>query len=180
MDLASELAFYGAYHSNYENQLIHILCVPLLLWSALLILGLATKQRLVPLGVTLLYVGFYLYLDLVVGTVCAVFYLLVWKSADLLLLANKTNTKSTWIVAVLTQIVSWALQVIVGHAMYEKRKPALFDSLSQAATLAPLFVVYETLWMLIPGFQSELKAEVFDRIGDIHASWRQAAQQQAA
>ena len=29
---AAQLTFYGAYHSNRINVLIHIICVPILLW----------------------------------------------------------------------------------------------------------------------------------------------------
>jgi len=32
-NVEKQLAFYGAYHSNKVNVLIHILCVPLILWS---------------------------------------------------------------------------------------------------------------------------------------------------
>ena len=37
--LVTHFAFYGAYHNNKTNQLIHILCVPLILVTALMFLN---------------------------------------------------------------------------------------------------------------------------------------------
>ncbi|EEB94059.1 hypothetical protein MPER_07197 [Moniliophthora perniciosa FA553] len=38
-DVNTQLTFYGAYHSNRINVLIHIICVPLILWSAEVLLA---------------------------------------------------------------------------------------------------------------------------------------------
>jgi len=34
-NLKDQMAFYGAYHNNFLNQLVHVVFVPLLMWSAL-------------------------------------------------------------------------------------------------------------------------------------------------
>ncbi|CAG8732039.1 587_t:CDS:2, partial [Ambispora leptoticha] len=36
LNLEEQLTFYGMYHNNRINILIHVVCVPLLLWSALI------------------------------------------------------------------------------------------------------------------------------------------------
>ena len=172
VDVSKELAFYGAYHNNFENQVIHIICVPLIFWSALVLVGLGTQARLLPLLVTTFYASYYIFLDLYVGFLSACLYLFLWKIADDFILSHQTTrlTGASW--AILAQVIGWGLQVFVGHAIYEGRKPALLDSLTQAFSLAPLFVVYETLWMIFPGFQHELHMNVHHLIAQIHDSWQ--------
>eukprot|EP00300_Choanocystis_sp_HF-7_P033413 c45755_g1_i1.p1 GENE.c45755_g1_i1~~c45755_g1_i1.p1 ORF type:complete len:104 (-),score=1.86 c45755_g1_i1:49-360(-) len=80
MDIRSELAFYGAYHSNHANQLVHAVFVPLILWSAFLMLGLF--HRSLSFFLYLAYAIYYIYLDLHVGAVAALFYALLWYSSD--------------------------------------------------------------------------------------------------
>jgi len=134
--------------------------VPLLLWS--LFAGAAAASW--PKGkqawwmnlstpLFLFYALYYVAFDRVVGTLAAAIYFVVYLSANALVYAEKRHKGAvpqgtSWRVAVAMHAVSWALQVIVGHGLFEGRKPALFESLWQAFSMAPLFVVYETLFML--------------------------------
>jgi uncharacterized membrane protein YGL010W len=165
--LIEELSFYGAYHANFHNQLIHIVCVPALIWSLYIISGLTFKTRVIPLAIALFYCVYYIYLDRVVGCISSLFYLTLWRHADIKFIQNQNTNGWKW--AIVAQILGWGIQVGVGHAIYEKRKPALFDSLFQAFSLAPLFVVYETLWMAFPSFQKELHEQVLARVKVIQA-----------
>lgn len=54
-------------------------------------------------------------------------------------------------------VLAWIAQ-FVGHGVYEKRAPALFDNLVQAAFLAPFFVWFEVLFWC--GYRPELQARV--------------------
>ena len=74
-------------------------------------------------------------------------------------------------VTLLVHIFSWYMQIHPGHAMFEKRKPALMDSLTQAFALAPLFVFYELLFALgfRPKLKQELKAQVEANIREFKA-----------
>ncbi|TYZ68395.1 hypothetical protein PybrP1_000744 [[Pythium] brassicae (nom. inval.)] len=58
-----------------------------------------------------------------------------------------------WQVALPVHLVAWTLQFI-GHGVFERRKPALLDSLDQALITAPMFVLLEALFAL--GFRPEL------------------------
>jgi len=71
---------------------------------------------------------------------------------------QKAFPREAWIYATIIHILSWFFQVSVGHYIFEKRKPALLDSLFQSTILAPLFVYYEVLFWL--GFKKELKKEL--------------------
>jgi len=134
--------------------------VPLLLWS--LFAGAAAVSW--PKGkqawwmnlstpLFLFYALYYMAFDRVVGTLAAAIYLAVYLSANALVYAEKRQKDvlpkgASLRIAVAMHVVSWVLQVFVGHGLLEGRKPALFDSLWQALTMAPLFVVYETLFMM--------------------------------
>lgn len=54
------------------------------------------------------------------------------------------------------------LQIHPGHAVFEKRKPALMDSLVQAFALAPLFVWFELLFLL--GYRPQLRQALKERV----------------
>ena len=40
--LVERLAFYESYHSNAANKVIHVICIPLIVWSVLVALRLVT------------------------------------------------------------------------------------------------------------------------------------------
>ena len=50
------------------------------------------------------------------------------------------------------------MKKFIGHAIYEKRKPALVDSLDQALITAPMFVLLEIL------FHAGYKPDLYDRV----------------
>ncbi|KAG6582850.1 uncharacterized protein IUM83_17361 [Phytophthora cinnamomi] len=56
---------------------------------------------------------------------------------------------------------AWILQFI-GHGVFERRKPALFDSLDQALITAPMFVLLEILFPL--GYRPELYQRVTKQV----------------
>lgn len=69
---------------------------------------------------------------------------------------------SAWQWAIFLHVFSWYMQIHPGHAICEKRKPALLDSLVQAFALSPLFVWYELLFLL--GYRPHLYEELQRRI----------------
>lgn len=46
-------------------------------------------------------------------------------------------------------LVSWFVQVAVGHLVFEGKKPALIDGLVEAFTIAPLFITLEYIFIFI-------------------------------
>lgn len=67
-----------------------------------------------------------------------------------------------WSAALAVHVLGWYLQIHPGHAIMEKRKPALMDSLAQAFGLAPLFVWFELLFLL--GYRPALKKDLDERV----------------
>lgn len=70
------------------------------------------------------------------------------------------QVEMAWAWALGLQLVSWYMQIHPGHAIFEKRKPALVDSVVDALLTGPLFVWLDLLFMLgyRPGLQAEVKA----------------------
>jgi uncharacterized membrane protein YGL010W len=74
-------------------------------------------------------------------------------------------------------IVGWTLQIYPGHAVWEKRKPAILDSIFQSIVLAPLFVHVEALFWLgyRPGLREDLKRRIERRIAEMDEGKNAAA-----
>ncbi|OMJ71841.1 hypothetical protein SteCoe_29851 [Stentor coeruleus] len=156
-DLDSMFSEYGKYHTHPINQLIHIICIPLILGS---FIGLG---RYFPLGqetdcicqahygllFLVLILSLYLKVDIFSGIAATLLYgglYLVWNYIYF------TYTSMYGTIILYTQIICWSLQFF-GHGFFENNRPALFDNI--ALTLAaPLFVVLEVL--MIFGYKAYL------------------------
>ncbi|KAI9221179.1 DUF962 domain-containing protein [Blastocladiella britannica] len=170
-DFESQFIFYGAYHDNKWNKLVHIICVPLIIWS--LFVFLATFGEVVPLEfvhkipqyngwvpeanaaffVGAAYLAYYMILEpFATITYTPVMLLLFVTSGWVAKFADNPIN-----VAVISNVVSWVFQ-IGAHFVFEKRAPAFLDSVHQALVMAPLFVWMEVLFML--GYKPEMEARM--------------------
>ena len=151
--LVGWLSDYGAYHSTRGNKLVHVLFVPLLLWSAFVGLA-ALVSNTAAFAPWSLYAVLYIFLDPVAGTAATLLYFL------LLLHAQRFAAVSAHplLVAGGVHASSWFFQVAIGHALIEKRRPALLDSLVPSLALAPLFVFMEVAFDL--GYRPALRERV--------------------
>ncbi len=113
---------------------------------------------------------YYVSLDPYMGSFAAALLLVGYVTSSLLVhretFAKKGASKATfgfaWKLALALHLLSWFMQIKVGHIDFEGRRPALLDSFFQSLVLAPLFVVTEGAWML--GFNLELKGQVLPMI----------------
>ena len=192
--LDKELSFYGVYHSNPMNQLVHLVFVPLIWWSSCVALCYVPVLPLSVLGVknlcghsisygTLLllcYSAFYVWLDTQTGIVASALLLCLYLQAHNAV-SNETEHASvaenkrdgasaksrgvSWLViASIVHVLSWYMQLHPGHAVFEGTKPALMDSLGQSLGVAPMFVVQEAMWWL--GFMPDRHARVLAMISE--------------
>ena len=67
-----------------------------------------------------------------------------------------------WRPALASHFLGWYMQLHPGHAILEKRKPALMDGLVQSFATAPLFVWFEVL--IFFGFRAPLREEMRTRV----------------
>ncbi|KAK6261656.1 hypothetical protein QUC31_007472 [Theobroma cacao] len=179
-DLENHFAFYGAYHSNPINILIHTLFVwPIFFTSLVLFYFTPTiydlsQSGILPSGLNpvlilnygfvfaLIYGLFYVILDKKAGSLAALLCLACWVGASFL--AAKLGYSLAWKVVLAAQLFCWTGQFL-GHGVFEKRAPALLDNLVQAFLMAPFFVLLEVLQSFFgyepsPGFHGRVKAKI--------------------
>jgi uncharacterized membrane protein YGL010W len=176
LNLETQIAFYAQFHHHPMNQLIHMVFVPSLMLSALV--WLTATPELVPLPAAVPFRGdfgfllaaayalYYIVLEPVAGTLYIGFLAATLAGAAWW----AANVPSPMAAATVLHVMSWFLQVAVGHAHYEKRKPALLDSIFQAFVLAPLFVWLEMLFAI--GYRPDLAKRVSDQAERDIAAWK--------
>ncbi|KAI2466398.1 DUF962-domain-containing protein [Annulohypoxylon bovei var. microspora] len=168
LNLERQLIVYGVYHRNEVNILLHMICVPLILFSAFALA--ANTGTLIPLPKVLTIP----YLDLNLGTIAAFtwsgLYLLLEPVAGTILgficlgaaaYTNKAFSEDPTLtnqVALAIQAICWVLQLL-GHGIFSGRKLSHFlGNWSQAIFLSPLFVWLELLFKF--GYRRELQDRI--------------------
>ncbi|WWC58544.1 uncharacterized protein I303_101087 [Kwoniella dejecticola CBS 10117] len=183
-DVEEELAFYSSYHANKINQAIHFVCIPQILWSWLLIIahlpipgtsphilstGLAFQPSLA-LGWIVAYLGYYVALEPVGGLTYLPIATLMYLTSTYLAVSPPTWLPFTDRSNPSAQPFGWAvfafawIAQFVGHGVFERRAPALFDNLVQALVLAPFFVHLEALFAFF-NYKPELHKKIKNRSG---------------
>ncbi|XP_008780445.2 2-hydroxy-palmitic acid dioxygenase mpo1-like [Phoenix dactylifera] len=175
-DLEKHFAFYGAYHSNPMNILIHTFFVWPIFFTSLVLFHFTPP--LLPLGfgygegqelalnlgfvVALVFGLFYVFMDRKAGSLAALLCILCWVGSDWL--ASRLGFSLAWKFVLAAQLFCWTGQFL-GHGIFEKRAPALLDNLPQALSMAPFFVFLEVLKNFLdyepyPGFHAGVHAKI--------------------
>lgn len=191
--IENNLAFYGAFHTNPVNIIIHIIFVPMLWFSGCVIIAYLSQINSLPIFFNLstivyaFYAFVYISLDHITGSIASIIYFFLYLLANYIVYIDRarhhkhgpsqkpTQSGNMGVsialkVAFITQVIGWFMQIVPGHWYFEGRKPALLDSLIQSFTLAPLFVFYELTWYCFPEYQHDLKHDVYARIKEIQSS----------
>lgn len=128
---------YEDYHTHPINKIIHVICIPLIvlttcnLLSKIKVLFGSVKLELSEI-LMFLMLGYYLYHSFLTFLVM-LFYFFTILTAAYIWRLNKNYMYQSLCVF----IFAWIMQ-FVGHAI-EGNRPALFDSLIQTFTQAPVF-----------------------------------------
>lgn len=185
--LERSFVFYSSYHHHPTNQLIHIVFVWQILftlftmlaytkpWVEIVVLDVPTSIKSVfpsalqgnvyVLNWNLLLCGTYFFYYLIIelgqgfaGLLCSAL-VLVGYIGSTAVYHNLGNSAFNWAVGL--HVIAWVAQFI-GHGVFEKRSPALFNNLFQAFAMAPLFVVLEVLFAFgyRPNFKEKCEKEV--------------------
>eukprot|EP00735_Rhodelphis_limneticus_P014622 TRINITY_DN867_c0_g1::TRINITY_DN867_c0_g1_i1::g.25325::m.25325 TRINITY_DN867_c0_g1::TRINITY_DN867_c0_g1_i1::g.25325 ORF type:complete len:220 (-),score=56.47,sp/O13737/YDR2_SCHPO/33.33/8e-20,DUF962/PF06127.6/9.2e-25 TRINITY_DN867_c0_g1_i1:130-750(-) len=194
-DLAEQLTFYGSYHNNPINKIIHMIFVPTIWATAAVwfcytpaLVDTTPKEVAANFGITLpaiiadniefdvafvlfaCYALYYLTLDFFAGLTFDVVLFCLYLGANVFV--NTIGREQAWQYALGLHVFGWYMQIHPGHGIFEGRKPALFDSLLQALVLAPLFVWFEVLFPF--GYRKSLHAEVQKRVDENIRKFRQS------
>lgn len=157
-----QLTTYAAYHRDRRNIATHLVGVPMIVQSIVILLarpavdisGIAITPAMLALAAAGIY---YLMLDLRLGlTLTAIIGAMLWVGG--LVAAQPT---ATWLGAgVGLFVVGWIIQ-FVGH-YYEGKKPAFVDDII-GLLIGPLFVLAEVVFAC--GLRLELRRAVESRVG---------------
>lgn len=192
-DPAPTLAFYGVYHRDPWNQLIHFFGVPLILWSMLVfaahlplsnsvtvpaVFGLLCRRAHHVSWATLfllLYTALYVRIDMVGAMLYTPIMLYMYRTAVEWTANDQArqaaSTKESWLGtqqvaknALWMHALGWYLQVHLGHKILEGAQPATLANMGAALTTAPLFAFYEGIWWL--GFRTDLQNRVLGLVAE--------------
>ncbi|KAI8587552.1 hypothetical protein HDU89_003731 [Geranomyces variabilis] len=176
-----QLLQYGQYHNSKINQLVHVVFVPTILWTALVWLtqtgtfGDWSFSYLWPLNaafvMTTIYSVYYIILDPIAGSLYAPVLFGLCHYANVFAAKDQVFGYSPMIAATGIHVLSWLAQ-FAGHGFAEGRAPALLDNLLQALVLAPFFVWIEVLFHL--GYRPQLRSELQNNVDDAIAAWKKS------
>jgi len=197
-NLEDQFLFYGQYHHNPVNIIIHLVCVPAIFFTSLILshhgaffplTDLRWLTGPLPLPELLVRSAWFgaegTTYDLNLATLTslgyAAYFIVLEPFAGLLyapillamghwsnLIVN--NSPDTYLrPALAIWTLSWIMQFI-GHGHFEKRKPALIDNLFQSIVLAVFFVWIEALFFL--GYRPKLANSIHLKISSAVAQFR--------
>ncbi|RKO99535.1 hypothetical protein CXG81DRAFT_27717 [Caulochytrium protostelioides] len=179
LNFREQLGLYAQYHNTLGNQLVHMLCVPLIMWSSIVFLARTTVGPPWPLdpvlplnGAGLLLAGYASYYMLLEPRAAALYLpalVAMTRSAIHFSAGDGCAGYSPLVVAGLVFIASWLFQFL-GHGLIEHRAPTLLDSPVQALVLAPFFVWIELLFFL--GYRPALRRELQTYVDGEIAQWK--------
>jgi uncharacterized membrane protein YGL010W len=152
-----QFAVYAEYHRDQRNCATHVVGTPLLFFAAVLpfslvsvpVFGLHTTAASL-LVIPALVV--WMVLDLAIGVVilCAAIPLLITAA----MISARVGTTWVWTMIAALIVIGWALQ-IVGHSLFERRRPALLDNPIHML-ISPMFIVAK--FFVAFGFRRDLVA----------------------
>lgn len=153
LDLKAQLRQYKLYHNEKTNVRIHMIFVPMILFS------ICCLTHRMPLGhglnladiLTTAFSIYYVVLCFIPGIIASLLLFAVDWSLD------EGKIQLSLCQELLLFAIGWAVQFI-GHGYFERRRPALMDNLVQSLVTAPYFVLFELLFKL--GFYQQLQNEL--------------------
>lgn len=170
------LVFYGQFHNNQWNRAIHLIFIPLIFWSSMVLLARCPTFLLTPLSylytfnvsfaITTLFLIYYMLLEPVAAALLAPMLLFLTYTANVF--AIKTEYRLD--IPIGLQLVGWSSQ-ICGHLLLEERRvPAITENFVQSIIIAPFFVFVEMLFVI--GYRPALQKRIVEKTKNAMACWR--------
>jgi len=150
-----QLSTYKSVHLNPQNIKTHFIGVPMIIWSAFLMLGTIRfdwqdYQISAAMILTVLVLGYYMALHMRLALGLVLFILPVLYTSE-----QVVHTSHPFIIAISIFVIGWVMQFIGHH--YEKAKPAFMDDLNQLL-IGPFFLMAELYFMM--GLEKDLAAQI--------------------
>ena len=150
-----QLATYKSVHLNLKNIRTHFFGVPMIIWSAFLMLGtirfeIAGVELTAAMVLMLFVLAYYYKLHVKLALGLTLFIIPVLITSEM-----AVHTAQPFMLAISIFVIGWIIQ-FVGHK-YEKAKPAFMDDLNQLL-IGPFFLMAELYFIL--GWEKQLNAEI--------------------
>jgi uncharacterized membrane protein YGL010W len=172
-DFKYQFVSYGEYHDNTINQIVHIIFVPILIFTAQIWMH-ATPELYVwkfndvlPINasvlLTMVYCLYYIRLHRTLGVILTP--VLLFMSAWAFNIQKSVPNVNY--ITLGAHATSWFFQ-IMAHKVFEGRAPAFLDNPLQAVVLAPFFVFCEILFKLgfFPTLAKDMNKLVKAKLGE--------------
>ncbi|KAH8818577.1 hypothetical protein DL96DRAFT_365146 [Flagelloscypha sp. PMI_526] len=173
-NVEKQLTFYGAYHANHTNIVIHMIFVPIIIWTFQVMLSSVGMPHWFPevhyqvndymafdLNWAAIQAALYLVYYFILEPVATILYI-PQVAVSLLTATAFKDRPNALIIAGVLNVLSYIAQ-FVGHGVFEGRAPALLDNLLQANVLAPFFVHLEMLFSI--GYRPKFHKRLTNEIG---------------
>lgn len=175
-DLKKSFVFYGSYHHNRVNQMVHMLFVPVIFTTALSILAHVPITDTISLShvVAAFYALSFLKMDFVAGALYAPVIGAMEYFASTVLMHHVP-------LAIALHAFAWTAQILA-HKYAEGREPAFMEDPLGAFHAAVFFVWLELLFALgySPSERVELEKLVKERIAEMNAEESEKAAKDSA
>ena len=137
--------FYKSYHNNPINKAIHFVCIPMIVTSLMIFfkhtyilystLDTHIKFNITNILLTIYFIGYYKTFNLKISLIMMLYFFFLRKFGNYIVINYKNSTSIAWFMFTF----GWIMQ-FVGHYI-EGKRPALFDSITQAFFEAPLYTL---------------------------------------
>jgi len=141
-----QLASYSRYHCDTHNCVAHWLGIPTIFFSVLLVLALwpvPIGSGEISVGTLLLIPAIMAWIALDVGIGCAMLTAMVPLALAAEWFGRNSSPTRVFVLGSSGFVIGWLFQ-IVGHVIFERRKPAFLDDLSQLF-IGPMFLTAKVL-----------------------------------
>jgi uncharacterized membrane protein YGL010W len=160
--LVQQIIFYGNYHKEWRNAMIHNIFVPIILFCGYLLLY--SIHHNIGYAAAVFYALVYCSIDLFAGVSYVICMILPLISVGEYLFVHY-SVHTIRILSAIMKIFSWIMQ-IGGHVFFEKNRPAFFESMFQSFVTAPLFVWYKSvLFPYFPNYYKDVNRKIYKKFG---------------
>jgi uncharacterized membrane protein YGL010W len=154
--IEEHLTQYAKYHRDPRNIMTHLVGVPMIVLSIILLLSKTLFTAGIPVSISLILIVvsslYYLKLHLLLGVSMVAYMALAYWVSSLI----RVQFENAWVfIAIGLFVVGWIIQ-FVGH-IFEGKKPAFVDDL-MGLLIGPVFVLAECIFMV--GGLKALKKEI--------------------
>ena len=152
LDLEKQYNFYSSYHKNETNKFIHMVCIPLLIFTISIFGSYTGPIATIPgdsyfisdFNLTgllcIIYSLYYMQLNFDLGLIISI---ILWTNQVITYWLCRLFP-NIWHHMVFVHIFSWLMQII-GHKYYELNNPAFTVSITQSVLIAPFLVFIDFL-----------------------------------